>query len=42
MSSITSEYIIKDKAEVKDDAKAIIERNAATLFLTELFRGKER
>lgn len=32
-------YVIPDKADTKNDAHSVIERNAATLFLTELFRG---
>ena len=33
------EYVIKDKNDVDYDAHSVIERNAQTLFLTELFRG---
>lgn len=40
MCVCVSEYVIEDKADKKYDAHSIIERNATTLFLTELFRGE--
>jgi hypothetical protein len=33
--------VLEDRADMKYDAHSIIERNATTLFFTELFRGEK-
>lgn len=39
MHSLLSEYVTKDVADTAFDFKSVMDRNATTLFLTELFRG---
>lgn len=34
-----AEYVTKDVEDTPHDAKSVMDRNATTLFLTELFRG---
>ena len=34
-----TEYVTKDVEDTPHDAKSVMDRNATTLFLTELFRG---
>jgi len=36
---IHTEYVTKDVEDTPHDAKSVMDRNATTLFLTELFRG---
>ena len=37
---VSSEYVAKAAADTGQDAQSVINRNATTLFLTELIRGK--
>ena len=34
------EYVTKDDEDLPHDASSVMDRNATTLFLTEIFRGK--
>ena len=39
VSVVLLEYVTKEVADTAHDAKSVADRNATTLFLTELMRG---
>ena len=41
LTPTSSEFVTKDVEDTPSDVKSVVDRNATTLFLTELFRGKE-